>query len=204
MLTLAALTLSLQLQQTSFDVLDGVSIEIAAHNSASSPQIVRFARPSEYEIQVLHGSVVIWSNVTALPNDASFPVHTRTFVPGPSVLVVYIWNGIESDGSTPGPGEYTVRARLLGIGVSPEASANVHFIAPLPIASLDKLKFGDTVTIGGTLDAQKGVLTDASGTILLARRLLGAPATPIAIRGYLIRRPDRTHVFFVQRWAPIE
>ncbi len=204
MLALAALTLSLQLQQTSFDLLDGVSIEIAAHNNSIAPQVVTFARPAEYEIQVLRGNSVIWTNETASPPGATFPVHTRQFVPGPTVLVVYIWNAIESDGSTPGPGEYSVRARLLGIGITPEASATVHFIAPLPIASLEKLKVGDTVTIAGTLDAQKGTLTDASGAVVLARRLIAAPATPVAIRGYLIRRPDRSHVFFVQRWAPLE
>jgi hypothetical protein len=204
MLALAALTLSLQVTQTSFDLLDGVSIEVAAHNGTSTPQIVKFARPAEYEIQVLRGDSVIWSNATAVPTGVTFPIHMRAFVPGPSVLVVYIWNALESDGSSPGPGEYSVRARLLGMGVTPEARANVRFIAPLPTASLEKLKLGDTVTIAGTLDARKNVLTDASGSVMLARRLLTAPASAVAVRGYLIRRPDRSHVFFVQRWAPIE
>ncbi len=52
----AALTLSLQLQQTSFDLLDGVSIALAAHNGASAPAIVKFSKPAEYEIQVLRGN----------------------------------------------------------------------------------------------------------------------------------------------------
>ena len=54
MLALAALTLSLQLQQSSFDLLDGVSIEVAAHNSASAPAVVKFARPEEYAALAKH------------------------------------------------------------------------------------------------------------------------------------------------------
>ena len=95
----AALTLSLQLQQTSFDLLDGVSIALAAHNSASTPAIVKFSKPAEYEIQVLRGNEVIWTNQTVAPESTSFPVHTHKFVSGPSVLVVYIWNAVEADGS---------------------------------------------------------------------------------------------------------
>ena len=204
MLALAALTLSLQLQQTSFDLLDGVSIEVATHNSATAPIVVKFAKPPEYEIEVLRGTDVIWKNSTEVPIEGNFPVHTHQFVPGPSVLVVYIWNGTESDGSAPGPGTYTVRARLLGQGVTPEASTKVHFIDPVPVTALEKIKQGDTVTIAGTLDPTKGILTDPTGTIPLARRLLTAPAGTVAVRGYLLRRVGRPSVFFVQRWAPMQ
>jgi hypothetical protein len=204
MLALAALTLSLQLRQTSFDLLDGVSIEVATHNTATAPAVVKFAQPPEYQIEVLRGDEVIWKNSTDVPVEATFPVHTRQFVPGPSVLVVYIWNGTESDGSAPSPGTYTVRARLLGQGVTPEASTKVRFIDPIPVTALEKLKQGDTVTIAGTLDPTKGMLTDATGTIPLGRRLLNAPAGTVAVRGYLLRRVGRPSVFFVQRWAPMQ
>jgi len=200
---LAALTLSLQIQQSSFDLLDGVSIEIAAHNSANAPQIVRFARPAEYELEVLRGKTVIWTNAAPEPEATSYPVHKRKFIPGPSVIVVYIWNGVDSDGTTPGPGNYTIRARLLGIGETPEASATVHFGSLVPINALETLKTGDVVTIGGTLDATKGILTDAGGSVVLGRRILNAPVTPIAVRGYLLKRYDRTPIFIVQRWAPL-
>jgi len=201
---LAALALSLQLQQTSFDMLDGVSIELAAHNASTVPTIVRFARPQEYEIQILRGSDVIWTSAAVAPPGATFPVHVRKFVPGPSVLVIYVWNGTESDGSVPGPGTYTVRARLLGEGVTPEATAKVHFDDPVPIAGLEKLKTGDVVTIAGALDADRLVLTDASGSITLTRRLVTAPDRTIAVRGYLLHRVGRPDVFFVQRWAPMQ
>jgi len=204
MLALAALTLSLQLQQSSFDLLDGVSIEIAAHNSATTPATVKFARPEEYRIQVLHGDQVIWTSAAVSPASTSFPMHKRQFIPGPSVLVVYIWNGTEDDGSSPGPGTYTVRARLLGEGVTPEATAKVHFADPLPVSALDKLKQGDTVTIAGTLDPTKGILTDATGSVPLGRRLLNAPDGQVAVRGYYLRRIGRTNIFIVQRWAPMQ
>lgn len=204
MLALAALTLSLHLQQTSFDLLDGVAIEVAVHNPAQHPVMVTFPKPAEYEIDVERDGTVLWSNRTAPPPGATFPAHVRQFVSGPSVLVVYVWNAIENDGATPAPGEYTVRARLLGDGVTPAATASVHFINPVPVEAVDKLKKNDVVTIAGSLDPTKQFLTDASGTIRLARRLVGAPAGTVAVRGYLFQEPDRTQVFFVQRWAPMQ
>lgn len=200
----AALTLSLQLQQTSFDLLDGVSIALAAHNSGAAPAIVKFSKPAEYEIQVLRGNDVIWSNATVAPESTSFPVHTHKFVPGPSVLVVYIWNAVEADGSAPAPGTYTVRARLLGDGITPEATAKLRFEDPFPVSGLTTLKTGDVVTIAGTLDATKQLLTDSSGTVTLAKRLPTAPSGVIAVRGYLLHRVGRPDVFYVQRWAPMQ
>jgi hypothetical protein len=201
---LAAITLSLQLQQTSFDLLDGVSIALAAHNSGSAPAIVKFSKPSEYEIQVLHGSDVIWTNQTVTPLSTTFPVHTHRFVSGPSVIVVYIWNAVEADGTSPGPGMYTVRARLLGEGVMPEATAKVRFTDPFPASGLKTLKNGDVVTIAGTLDPTKQILTDSSGSVTLAKRLPTAPDGTIAVRGYLLQRVGRPDVFYVQRWAPMQ
>jgi hypothetical protein len=200
----AAITLSLQLQQTSFDLLDGVSIALAAHNSAAAPAIVKFSKPSEYEIQVLHGTDVIWTTQTVNPENTMFPVHTHRFVSGPSVLVVYIWNALDANGTSPSPGNYTVRARLLGEGVTPEATAKVHFSEPFPASGLSTLKTNDVVTIAGTLDATKQILTDSSGSVTLAKRLPTAPDGTIAVRGYLLRRVGRPDVFYVQRWAPMQ
>jgi hypothetical protein len=200
----AAITLSLQLQQTSFDLLDGVSIALAAHNSAGTPEIVKFLQPSEYQIQVLHGSDVIWTTQTVAPENTTFPVHTHRFVSGPSVLVVYIWNALDADGSSPRPGTYTVRARLLGEGIAPEATAKVHFAEPFPTSGLGTLKTDDVVTIAGTLDPTKQILSDSSGSVTLAKRLPTAPDGTIAVRGYLLHRVGRPDVFYVQRWAPMQ
>jgi hypothetical protein len=200
----AAITLSLQLQQTSFDLLDGVSIALAMHNSAAAPAIVKFLQPAEYQIQVLHGSDVIWTTQTVNPENTTFPVHTHRFVSGPSVLVVYIWNALEANGTSPSPGTYTVRARLMGEGVTPEATAKVRFAEPFPASGLGTLKANDVVTIAGTLDATKQILTDSSGSVTLAKRLLTAPDGTIAVRGYLLRRVGRPDVFYVQRWAPMQ
>ena len=205
MIALAAVTLSLQIARTTLDALDGVSIEVAAHNPSPHPVDVTFTQPSEYEIDILKGSRVVFTTLRALPSSVTFPPHTRALQPGPSVLVVYIWNTIESDGTTPGGGSYTVRARLLGKGVTPVASTTIRFAAPTPIIALPKLKPSDEVTIAGRLDLTKAQITDSTGTVALGRKLATAPDAPIAVRGYLTKNPvNGAPMFFVERWAPLE
>ncbi|HVA27493.1 MAG TPA: hypothetical protein VNF68_04900 [Candidatus Baltobacteraceae bacterium] len=202
MIGLAAITLTLQLQRSSFDLLDGVDVEVAVHNTAKTPVSMTFPKPAEYEIDVLRGQDVIWSNITDPPPGVTFPVHAKQFLPGPTIMVVYIWNGVASDGTTPGPGEYTVRARLLGTNATQTASATLHFIDPVPISALEKIKLGDVVTVAGHLDPTKMTLTDASGSVALMKRFgTIAPDATVAVRGYLTVLPNHTHAFFVQRWA---
>lgn len=198
----AALTLSLHIAPPALDILDGASIEVIAHNAGKNPATATFETPNEYAIDILRGSDVIWSSLRPLPRDAHFPAHARSFMPGPTVLTVYIWNGIADDGTTPGPGQYTVRARLLS-GAQPEAAAPLRLINPAPVMAVEKLKEGDEVTIAGTLDPTKGKLTDATGTIPLMKRLTSAPdGATIAVRGYLTTAPGGAHAFYVRRWAP--
>jgi hypothetical protein len=202
-LAVASLTLSLQLQRTTLDILDGVNIEVVAHNSDKRPVSASFPTPSEYEIQILRGNDVLWTSLHPQPPGSHIPPHPRTFMPGPNTVAVYIWNGIDSDGTTPGPGDFTVRARLLASGLQPEAKATLRFINPVPVMAVQKLKEGDEVTIAGTLDATKGRLSDPSGTITLMKRLTGATSASVAVRGYLTVAPDHSPAFYVQRWAPL-
>jgi len=199
----AALTLSLQLQRSTFDILDAVNIEVVAHNSGKAPVSATFPAPAEYEIDLLRGSEVVWTTLRPLAPGAHFPAHGRSFMPGPSVLTVYIWNGLAGGGTALPPGEYTLRARMLTSGTQAEATLPVRFINTVPVAAVEKLKDGDEVTISGTLDAGKNHLTDQSGTIALMRKLTAAPAATIAVRGYLTTASDRTKGFFVERWAPL-
>lgn len=201
-LAAAALTLSLQIAPPALDMLDGASIEVVAHNESGKPVQASFASPSEYEIDVMRGTDVVWTSLRPLPPGAHFPAHGRTFMPGPTVLTVYIWNGLGDDGTTPGPGEYTVRAHLL-TGAQPEASATLRIINPAPVMAVQKLKEGDEVTISGHLDANKGALTDPTGTIALMKRLVTAGAGPVAVRGYLTTAPGGAKAFYVKRWAPV-
>jgi hypothetical protein len=199
----AALTLSLELQRSTFDVLDAVDIEVVAHNPNKQPLSASFPAPSEYEIDLLRGSHVLWTSLRPQPIVAHFPPHARSFMPGPNVLAVFIWNGLASDGTAPAPGEYTIRVRMLDGGAQPQATMPVRFINTVPVIAVAKLKVGDEVTISGTLDASKSRLTDGSGSIALMRKLPAAPETTIAVRGYLTTAPDRTQGFFVERWAPV-
>ena len=199
----AALTLSLQVSRSTFDVLDAVNIEVVAHNPNKQAVSATFPEPAEYEIDLMRGSAVLWSSLRPLAPGTKFPAHARSFMPGPSVLAVFIWNGLANDGTAPPPGEYTVRARMLDAGNQPQATMPVHFINTVPVMAVAKLKEGDEVTISGTLDANKSRLSDASGTIPLMRKLTGAPQATVAVRGYLTTAPDHTKEFFVERWAPV-
>lgn len=204
MLALAALTLSLHIQQTSFDILDTAAIEVAVHNSSNQPIDVAFERPAEYEIDIERNGSVVWSNNIASPPDITFPVHRRHFLPGPSVLVLYVWNGTEANGDAPPPGTYTVVVHLLGKNAAPSASTTLRLVPPFPITGIAHLQKNDEVTIAGTLDPTKQILTDATGTIHLARRLVTAPNTTVAVRGYLTTIVGGVHAFYVQRWAPMQ
>jgi hypothetical protein len=200
MLFAAALTLTLQLERTSFDLLDGVSIEVVAHNSTAKPISEVFAKPAEYELTIeKRDGTVLWASNTQTPIGANIPPHMHAIMPGPNVLTVYIWNAIANDGSTPGPGDYTVRARLLGKTNQPQAKLDIHFISPTPVSALAKLKAGDELTVAGTLDATQQQLTDATGTVTLMKKI--PLAGVVAIRGFIIERPDHTRVFYVKRWA---
>lgn len=202
-LALAALTLSLHIEPAALDVLDGASIEVVAHNPGKLPVRASFADPSEYEIEILRGTDVVWTSLHPLPPGAHFPAHVRAFMPGPTVLTVYIWNGLGTDGTTPGPGDYTVRARMLS-GNQPSATASLKLINAAPVMAVQRLKEGDEVTIEGTLDATKGKLTDATGTIPLMKRLVTAPPqTAVAVRGFLTTAPGGGKAFYVNRWAPV-
>lgn len=196
----AALTMTLQLERTSFDLLDGVSIEVVAHNPGTKPVSEVFPKPAEYEITIeKRDGSVLWASQTAPPIGATIPPHMHAMMPGPNVLTVYVWNAIANDGSTPGPGDYTVRAKLLGKTDQPSAKLDIHFISPVPVSALAKLRAGDEVTVAGTMDETGQQLTDTSGSVVLMKKipLKGV----VAVRGFIVERPDHTRVFYVKRWA---
>ena len=198
---LSAITLSLQMQRMSFDLLDALSIEVAVHNSNKAPVSVRFDTPAEYSIDVLRDGNILWSSAAAQTAPMAIPAHVRQFMPGPTVLSVYIWNETTKDGASLTPGDYVVRARLLGEGNSAQASMRVHFTAPTPISALSSLHPGEEITIGGRLDEAKQRIDDGTASILLTKKLPNAPDAAIAVRGYVTTSLNREWVFFVERWA---
>lgn len=202
---IAAVTLSVQLQRTSFDLLDGLSIQIAARNSASRSVDVRFPAPAEYAIDVVHNGEAVWTSA-APPAAASpaFPPHVKRLLPGATILAVYVWNEETRDGSSVAPGNYLVRVRLLGDGVNPETSLPLHFAAPLPVSALASLRAGEVVTLSGRYDAAGQILADATGAIRLSKRLIGAPSQgSVAVRGYVSPGAGSAPAFVVTRWAKL-
>jgi hypothetical protein len=198
------ITLTIAIQRTSFDLLDSVAIELVAHNPGSAPRTIRYAQPSEYVIDVLSGNTVIWSTQSETPQpQPSVGVHQRALPPGPTPIVIYAWNTITRDMKSPQPGTYTIRARLLA-DVQPAATSKINFIAPLPTTALAALKPSDVVTLGGTLDAGKGILSDSVGSAILMRRIIDAPSgVPIVVRGTVAISQDGSRRFVVYRWAPL-
>ncbi len=201
MILAAALSLSLQLVRTSFDMLDGVSVEVIVHNPESHPVTATFPAPAEYELDLTDGKKRLWTTLQAPPPGVRFPAHTHVFMPGPTVLAIYVWNGALGDGSIPAPGTYRFRAKLLDTSPPADAFTSVHFIKPVPVSALSKLKVGDEVTIAGTLARDGMHLTDSTGTVALMRRLANATKGMVVIRGYIVERPDHTLAFYVKRWG---
>jgi hypothetical protein len=198
------LTVSAQLARTSLDLLDSLGIVVVVHNASQASHLARFAQPSEYAIDVMRDGNVFWTSLPpSPPPNVSYPVHTHSFAPGPTTLVIYEWNGVAHDGWCPPPGSYDVRVRLLD-GSGSASSIKLTFARPLPIAGVVKLKPNEEATISGTLDAMRATMSDDTGAIGLARRLTNAPlGTAIVARGYASNRPDGSRQFAIERWAPL-
>lgn len=200
----APVSLSVQVDRTSFDLLDVLSVRVATHNPQNASAMVRFPGPREYALEIVRGENVVYSSVPSSPPPAAAaPAHGRAFAPGPAMLGTFEWNELAADGSSPLPGRYTIRVRLLCDGVQPTASAPVSFVPPTPVSAIAKLRAGDAITIAGRLDATLQTLTDTTGSIRLSHRLLGAPDAPVAVRGYITVQPDTSRSIAVTRWAPL-
>jgi hypothetical protein len=198
--------LTVSTQRSSFDLLDSVAVSVVVHNPTSNLQLLRFPAPQEDLTEVLdrNGGVIWTSQAAPVPHGVVFPPHRRAFTPGGTTVIVRDWNETASNGWSPLPGTYVVRARLLSEGVQPVGTTTVAFSAPLPPGSLPKLHAGEAVTLGGRLDPSRGILSDADGSALLSRRLIAAPAgRTIVVRGYANDARDGTRTFVVTRWAPL-
>ena len=195
-------SVSVQVERTSLDLLDVLGIGIVAHNPGKTPAIVRFPLPEEYAIDVLRGSDVVWSSPQAPPPPGTVQPHTRSFAPGPTTMAIYDWNELAKNGSSIASGDYTIRVRLLD-ATSQTASATIRFVAPVPVESIAHLKPGDQITIAGTVDNQLLRLTDATGSVTLSRRLVGMGSGLVAVRGTITLAPGGTRIVSVERWAPL-
>lgn len=196
--------LSVHVMRNSLDLLDTLAIGVVLDNPSSSPIAMRFALPAEYAIDVLLGDTLVWSTMPQGATSAiHFPSHLRTVLPGTNTLAVYDWNEIARNGTSPKPGEYTIRVRLLQNGTQPVATTHVRFVAPTPISAIAKLPIGDAITIAGRLDPTREIVTDSTGSTILPRRLIGAPLdATVAMRGFITATRAGGRYLLVQRWAP--
>lgn len=202
----APLSIGVTIGRSTLDLLDSLDIAVAVHNSSPRLQTATFARPAEYEIDVLSSAGgPVWTSLPASPPPGvSYAPHSRSFNPGPTTIVVNDWNQLTTGGWSPLAGTYTVRVRLLADGNQPSATARVTFLPPLTPGVVPQLKAGQEVTLGGELDPTREFLLDGhGGSARLTRRLLAAPpGTPVVVRGYA---DDATHnggrTFTYVRWA---
>jgi hypothetical protein len=199
----APIGLTVQTHRESLDLLDGVFIEVVAHNPSSAIRTVEFAQPTEYEIDVSRNGERLWSSLPASPPPGqTYVPHTRAFNAGATPVVIYDWNEVTSDRWSPLPGTYKVRATLLTSG-RPSATIDVVFAPPLPTTALLKLKPNEAVTMAGRLDATRKILTDSTGSVVLTRGIPAPPDLPIVVRGYATDHPDGSRTFTFQRWASL-
>jgi hypothetical protein len=195
--------LTVQTHRESLDLLDGVFIEVVAHNPASAIRTIQFAQPTEYEIDVSGNGRQLWSSLPASPPPGqTYVAHSRAFNTGATPVVIYDWNEVTADHWSPLPGKYKVRATLL-TDARPSATIDIVFAPPLPTTALPKLKPNEAVTMAGRLDATRKILTDSSGSVVLSRGIPAPPDVPIVVRGYASDHPDGSRTFTFQRWASL-
>lgn len=202
--TNGSVALAVRVDRTSLDLLDVLSIRVAADNRRAATVSVKFPTPREYVIDVLRGDSVIYSSLPPSPAPMlGVPPHVRAFLSGPTPLGTFEWNELATDGSSPLPGRYTVRVRLLNDRNSSIATTAITFAAPTPISALAKLRDGAAITVAGRLDPTLQTLTDSTGSIKLSHRLLGAMDAPVAVRGYIAVQHEGSRTLAVSRWAPL-
>jgi hypothetical protein len=195
--------LTLQAHRESLDLLDGVFIELIAHNPSQAIRTVQFPAPTEYEIDVMRDGDQLWSSLPPSPPPGVTVVpHSRAFNPGATPVVIYDWNELTAARWSPLPGTYKIRATLLN-AAHPSATMDITFAPPLPTTALSKLKVDEAVTMAGRLDATRKVLTDSSGSVVLTRGIPAPPDVPIVVRGYPTDHPDGSRTFTFQRWASL-
>ncbi|HTA39686.1 MAG TPA: hypothetical protein VK760_11440 [Candidatus Acidoferrales bacterium] len=195
--------LSVQTHRDSFDLLDGIFIELVAHNPGKAIRTVEFAQPTEYEIDVVRNGVQLWSSLPPSPPPGqTYVAHARAFNAGATPVVIYDWNEVTAEHWSPLPGKYTIRAALL-TAAHPSATTEITFVPPLPTTALSKLKPNEAVTMAGRLDATRKILTDSNGSVVLTRGIPAPPDTPIVVRGFATDHPNASRTFTMQRWASL-
>ena len=200
------LSIGVTIGRSTLDLLDSLDIQVAVHNSSPRLETATFARPAEYEIDVVTSTgATVWTSLPpSPPPGVSYAPHSRSFSPGPTTIVVNEWNQLTTGGWSPLAGTYTIRVRLLDDGNQPSATARVRFLQPLTPGVVPQLKAGQEVTLGGELDPTRQFLLDGhGGSARLTRRLMAArPGTPVVVRGYA---DDAAHnggrTFTYVRWA---
>jgi hypothetical protein len=197
------LALRIDVQRSSLDLLDSLSIGLVVDNVSGSSRTLQFPQPIEYVIEVQDAGRTIWSSLPASPApQATFKPHDRNFAPGATPLVFYAWNQVARGGWSPTPGTYVLKARLLNAGTQPMATARVRFVAPLAISAVAALPPNELVTVAGRLDDSRQTLGDGHDSIRLTRRIPSAPVdTKIVVRGSSIAQRDGSRDFAVLRWA---
>ena len=195
--------LTVQTHRESLDLLDGVFIEVVAHNPASAIRTVQFAQPTEYEIDVSGNGRQLWSSLPASPPPGqTYVAHSRAFNTGATPVVIYDWNEVTAEHWSPLPGKYRVRATLSDRR-APFGGDRHRVRAAVADDRTAQLKPNEAVTMAGRLDATRKVLTDASGSVVLSRGIPAPPDVPIVVRGYASDHPDGSRTFTFQRWASL-
>ncbi len=194
------ISIRVNLNRSSYDLLGGLAITISVDNRTSGPLLARFPTSNLYDIQVLSRKTVVWDYAAA--NHAVVIAHTREIAPHLTTLGTYVWNETVG-GRSVAPGVYTLRVRLLDERYAASERVVVRFAPPLPIAALSHFAGKDQVTTAGSVVAKGTSLRDGSGSIALSRRLPAAPQDrSVVVRGYVVRLRSGALLLEVMRSAP--
>ncbi|GAC1613933.1 MAG: hypothetical protein NVS9B12_14970 [Vulcanimicrobiaceae bacterium] len=194
------LSVHVEAQRSSLDLLDPVSFVISVVNNGKQPVVARFPTPAMYDISVGSPGGEIWR--MSAGRIFVQVMHSYTFLPGKTLIGTYVWDTLAQGRSLP-PGDYRARVWITDLKYRPSASVPLRFALPLPVHAAFAVPLHAAVTLAGTLRAQSTAeeLVDGTGAIRLSKRIsMQAPGGTFIVRGYLSTEYGVTFLS-VDRWT---
>ena len=195
-----ALHVVIEVRRQSQDLLAAMLIGLYVDNRGAAPVTYMFSQADIFNVVAIFKGAPLWD---ARYGQSAVPVVRKVaFDRGKTLQQSYTWDGTATDRRSLPAGNITIRATLLT--PSPQvATIVIPFAKPITIAQLEKVKFQTEATVEGEVSIRKGipVLTDATGSIVLSRRLAPSAVGKYVARGFVNYTPEGL-MLNVSRSAP--